>query len=243
MVRLRVKESLSFRTPGEENFSPMGLRVQRHGRGWAGHGEWSEHGERMEGIVLIRWEKGYEEKLVVVTDLSEKDGNVAWYQMRFWVEGEYKDHKSGGLRWEQTKMTDPRRAERQWLAMAVAMQIMVLVGGQQEANEQEQKRRAGNLRKAKRRVGRPPKPLHRPRGREQSCLMRGQQAIKATVIRGEDIPRGHVVTEEWPELTYRVGKPTRELGAEAQGEGSKKTISPKQASASLPCGADANSEY
>jgi len=79
---LRVKESLSFRMPKEENFSPMGLRVQRHGRGWAGRGEWSEHGERMEGTVLVRWEKGYEEKMAVVTDLSEKEGNVAWYQMR-----------------------------------------------------------------------------------------------------------------------------------------------------------------
>ena len=32
-------------------------------------------------------------------------------------------------------MTDPRRAERQWRALAVAMQMMVLVGGQEEANE------------------------------------------------------------------------------------------------------------
>ena len=56
---LRVKEELSFRAEGEENFSPMGMRVQRRGRGWRGKGEWSEHGERMEGTVLIRWEKGY----------------------------------------------------------------------------------------------------------------------------------------------------------------------------------------
>src|SRR5436305_985442 len=46
---LRVKEDLSFRTPEEENFSPMGMRVRRRGRGWSGKGEWSEHGKRMEG--------------------------------------------------------------------------------------------------------------------------------------------------------------------------------------------------
>src|SRR5712671_4873345 len=143
------------------------LRVKRRGRGWKGKGEWSEHGEQMSGTVLMRWEKGYEEKLMVVTDLDEKEANAAWYQMRFWIEDEYKDHKSGGWGWEQTKMTDPKRAERQWLARAVAMQIAVLVGGQEEAQEQEHKRRAAKKRKGKRRVGRPPKPTCRPRGREQ----------------------------------------------------------------------------
>jgi Transposase DDE domain len=206
---LRVKEELSFRAQGEENFSPMGMRVERRGRGWRGIGEWSEHGERMEGTVLIRWEKGYEEKLVVVTDLGEKEGNVAWYQMRFWIEDEYKDHKSGGWGWEQTKMENPQRAERLWLAMAVAMQMAVLVGGREEAKEQERKRRAALRLQGKRRVGRPPRPLQRPRGREQSCLMRGQQAIQAAVIRGAEVPVGYVVTEAWPVQTYAVRKPTR----------------------------------
>jgi hypothetical protein len=206
---LRVKEDLSFRATGEENFSPMGMQVKRRGRGWSGKGEWSEHGERMQGTVLLRWEKGYEEKLVVVTDLDEKEGNAAWYQMRFWIEDEYKDHKSGGWGWEQTKMTDPKRAERQWLARAVAMHIAVLVGGQEEAEEDKQKRNKAKKLKGKRRVGRPPKPVCRPRGREQSVLMAGQQAIEAAVIRGEEVPIGHVVTEEWPKQTYAVCKPTK----------------------------------
>lgn len=206
---LRVQEDLSFRQEGQESFSPMGERVKRRGRGWSGKGEWSETGERMEGTVLIRWEKGYEEKLVVVTDLDEKGANAAWYQMRFWIEDEYKDHKSGGWGWEQTKMTDPERAERQWLARAVAMHMAVLIGGQEEAAEQERQRRAANKRKGKRPVGRPPKPVCRPRGREQSVLMAGQQSIQAAVARGEEIPVGHVVTEEWPKQTYAVAKPTK----------------------------------
>jgi Transposase DDE domain len=219
---LRVKESLSFREQTEETFSPMSMRVKRRGRGWSGKGEWSEDGERMKGTVLIRWEKGYEEKLVVVTDLSEKEGNAAWYQMRFWIEDEYKDHKSGGWGWEQTKMTDPKRAERQWLARAVAMQVAVLVGGQEEACEQEHKRKKARKRSGKRRVGRPPKPVHRPRGREQSCLMRGQQTIQAAVARAEEIPVGHVVTEEWPKQTYRVGKPTKSWASKCKEKEAKK---------------------
>jgi hypothetical protein len=206
---LRVKEDLSFRAEGEENFSPVGQRVKRRGRGWKGKGEWSEHGERMSGTMLIRWEKGYEEKLVVVTDLDASDTNAAHYQMRFWIEDEYKDHKSGGCGWEQTKMTDPKRAERQWLARAVAMQMAVLVGGQEEAEEQECKRRKALQQPGKRRVGRPPKPIARPRGREQSVLERGKQSLHAAVLRGGQMPTGHAVTEEWPKQTYAVRKPTR----------------------------------
>jgi len=206
---LRVKEDLSFRESNEESFSPMGMRVKRRGRGWSGKGEWSEHGERMQGTVLIRWEKGYEEKLAVVTDLDEKEANAAWYQMRFWIEDEYKDHKSGGWGWEQTKMTDPKRAERQWLARAVAMQIAVLQGGLEEATEQERKRRKALRGSGKRRAGRPPKPVCRPRAREQSVLMAGQQSIQAAVMRAEEVPIGHVVSEEWPKQTYAVAKPTK----------------------------------
>ena len=163
----------------------------------------------MAGTVLIRWEKGYEEKLAMVTDLEEKAGHAAWYQMRFWIEDEYKDHKSGGWGWAQTKMTDPKRAERQWKALAVAMQMAVLVGGQEEACEWEYKPKKARKSLQKRRRGRPPKLIQRPRGREQSVLVRGQQTIHTAVVRGEEIPEGHVVTEEWPKQTYRVGKPTK----------------------------------
>jgi hypothetical protein len=229
---LRVKEDLSFREETEENFSPMGMRVKRRGRGWSGKGEWSEHGERMEGTVLIRWEKGYEEKLVVVTDLDEKEGNAAWYLMRFWIEDEYKDHKSGGWGWEQTKMTDPGRAERQWLARAVAMQVAVLVGGEEEAEEHRHTCRKAKKRSGKRRAGRPPKPVCRPRGREQSVLMRGQQSIQAAVVRGQEIPEGHVVTEEWPKQTYALRKPTKSWAIKCrEREAKKRSQKNKQARA------------
>jgi len=75
-------------------------------------------------------------------------------------------------------------------------------------DEQEQQRRKARKGKGKRRVGRPAKALWRPRGREQSILQRGQQRIKAAVIRGEALPTGHVVVEEWPRQTFALGKPT-----------------------------------
>jgi hypothetical protein len=205
---LRVKEEMSFRAQGAADFGTMGQQVQRHGRKWGGRGQWGERGELMEGTLLIRWEKGYKEKLAVVTDLPVEQAEGAWYQMRFWVEAEYKDHKSGGLRWDETKMNDPQRAERLWLAMAVAMQRMVLVGGQEDGSAQERAERLARNRPGKRRVGRPAKAWKRPRGREQSCLMQGQQSIQAAALRGEALPLGHVVAEEWPTQTFAIHKTT-----------------------------------
>jgi hypothetical protein len=230
----RVKDNLSFRATGEANFQPLGQRVLRRGRGWSGEGEWSEQGERMEGTLLMRWEKGYEEKLAVVTDLPPEHANVAWYQMRFWIEDEYKDHKRGGLRWEQTKMTNPARAKRLWLAMAMAMQLAILVGGQLEEEErvrQARKRGRGKARKPKR-VGRPAKPIRRPRDREQSCLARGQQAISAAAVRGEALPVGYGVAEAWPIHTYAVGKaPSSYVKKRKHKEMTKRQRKSKQAEA------------
>lgn len=199
---MRVHENLGFRGFGEADFRHLGQRVSRRGRGWKGQGEWSEKGERMQGTVVVRWERGYEKKWVLVTDLSPKAVQAAWYQMRFWIEDEYKDHKRGEFHWEQTKMTDPKRAERLWLVMAVAMVRAVLLGGVLEAEEQARVRKKRSAR------GRPPKPQRRPRGREQSCLVRGQQAILATSLNGDVPSLGEVVAPAWPKATYPIGPPS-----------------------------------
>jgi len=52
--------------------------------------------------------------------------------------------------------------------------------------------------------------------------MRGQQAIQAAVVRGEEVPAGHVVTEEWPKQTYRVGKSTKSWGNKCKEKEAKK---------------------
>jgi len=200
---LRVHLQMGFRAQGARDFVAIGKQVQRRGRGWKGKGEWSETGVRLSGTLLVRWEKGYQHALAVVTDVEPDEVETAWYTMRFWIEDEYKDHKSGGLGWQQTKMEDPQRAERLWLAMAVAMQVAVLVGGQQEATQEAQAKRKGQTIRQRSRVGRPAKPMCKPRGREQSVLVVGQQCILAAITRGEPLPSGYVVAEPWPTQTSR----------------------------------------
>ena len=60
---------------------------------------------------------------------------MVWYSMRTWIEGGFKDTKRGGWQWHQTKMTDPARASRLWLAIAVATLWVVSVGGEADATQ------------------------------------------------------------------------------------------------------------
>ncbi len=38
-----------------------------------------------------------------------------------WIESSYRDVKSDGWQWQKTRLRQPDRAERHWLAMAVAL--------------------------------------------------------------------------------------------------------------------------
>src|SRR2546430_5082024 len=127
----------------------------------------------MEGTLVVGWEEGYEEPIAVVTDLAPEKAKTAWYQLRFWIECDDKDGKRGWFHWEHSKMTKPERVSRLWLVLAIAMHKAVLVGGVLEAQEQEAHRKKRRHSGKQRRRGRPTVSPLRPRGREQSVLMRG----------------------------------------------------------------------
>jgi hypothetical protein len=203
---LRVKKALSFRAQGEEAFGSIGGRVKRAGREWKGRGEWSEKGDRMQGTVLVRWEAGYEEAICVVSDLPPEKARTAWYQMRFWIEDEYKDGKRGWFHWEQTKMTNPQRASRLWLVLALVLHKAIVLGGQLEAEEQQARERNKRHQSGpKRRRGRPALPQTRPRGREQSVLLRGIMALRAAESGGQRLlPKAQVRAEPLPSRLYAV---------------------------------------
>ena len=221
---LRVKKSLSFRERGETTWSSIGRRVKRAGHGWKGVGMWAEQGEQMEGTALIRWEKGYDEPICVVCDLPPEQAKAAWYQMRFWIEDEYKDGKRGWLHWEQTKMTKPERASRLWVVLAIVLQKAILLGGRLEDEEEQARRRSRKRRGgSKGRRGRPVKPEHRPRGREQSVLLRGMMAWRAAESGGKRVlPQAKVRAQPLPARLYAVHRKSRSQELKKQRPGERK---------------------
>jgi hypothetical protein len=183
---LRVNNDVKIRpVDGDQEWQEVSAFVGHPGESWAAEVECG-HEERLRCHLLIHWEVGYEECWIIATDLPQQETQVAWYSMRFWIEGGFKDQKRGGWQWHHTKMRDPKRAERLWLAMAVATLWVVSVGGEVEVEEEAQHRR-----------DEPPeeKPA---RGREESCFLRGRLTIEAALLRGEPLPFGRFVPEPWP---------------------------------------------
>lgn len=89
-------------------------------------------GNPLDCTLLGYWGAGYQDPWLIVTDLQVGQANVLWYRLRAWIECSYRDCKSDGWRWQHTRLQDPQRAERLWLAMAVAMLWVVTLGSDQQ---------------------------------------------------------------------------------------------------------------
>jgi len=152
--------------------------------------------------LLLCHEPGDEEPWIIVTDLPPQQTRGAWYRLHAWIEGGFKDYKRGQWGWQHTKMLDPERAERLWLALAVSTLWVVGVGSQAEVS-----------RPAKHLEQLPPKHVARqsagsgtkgPHGRDLSCLTRGRLCLLAAVWRGEAWPQAALWPEPWPEQFPRA---------------------------------------
>ncbi len=130
-----------------------------------------------------------------MTDLAPESAEIAWYGMRSWIECGFKDAKRGGWQWHQTKMTDPARAERLWLAIAVATLWVVSVGGEADASLPTSTLDALPETHVARRTRR-----NASRPRLLSCFARGLLTIVAALIRGEGVVLGRFVPQVWPSV-------------------------------------------
>ena len=71
-------------------------------------------------------------RLALTTSRARRRG---WYGLRMWIEHGYGQFKSAGWQWQKTRITEPDRAGRMWLAFASATLWVVAVGGQREHDE------------------------------------------------------------------------------------------------------------
>jgi hypothetical protein len=84
--------------------------------------------------LLARWDAGYQDPWLILTDLPPHQADPLWYGLRSTTECVYRDIKSDGWRWQHTRLIDPSCAERVWLAIAVATLWMVFLGGSAESD-------------------------------------------------------------------------------------------------------------
>lgn len=129
---MRINDGGQFRWHGEQSFRPLNTLVTQIGQSWSGRVSCFKTNP-LDCTLLARWDEGYAEPWLIVTDLEKELADVCWYGMRSWIECLFKDTKRGGWQWHHTKITDPKRAERHWLAIALATLWVVSVGGEADA--------------------------------------------------------------------------------------------------------------
>jgi hypothetical protein len=141
------------------------------------------------------WEEGYQAPWLLLTDLPPDASEAGWYGLRAWIEQQFKCIKRAGWQWQRTRMTQPDRAARLWLAVAVATLWLLSVGGAAEETipastlldvtdaltGQRRQRRATRLRVV-------------------SIFHRGWITILVALLEQAPLPLGTFLPEPWPRV-------------------------------------------
>jgi hypothetical protein len=131
---LRINAGGTFRPTGHGHFSPLTTFVPHVGSGWRGTGTaFKSTPQPLPCTLLACWEQGYTAPWLILTDLPPEADDAGWYGLRAWIEQGFKVTKRAGWQWQRTRMTEPQRAARLWLAVAVATLWLLSVGGMADA--------------------------------------------------------------------------------------------------------------
>jgi Transposase DDE domain len=190
---LRINQGGKFRPEGWYHFVPLASLAPRVGGRWRGRGTaFATKAKQLECTLLVFWGEGHEEAWLVLTDLAPEASDASWYGLRSWIEQFFKDCKRGGWQWQRTRMTDQARAERLWLAVAVATIWLIRVGGADEAASASALPELATLDGEKRsRV---------QRWRLVSVFARGWVQIMVALINHWQLPLGRMVPEPLPPI-------------------------------------------
>lgn len=189
---LRINLGGKFRPLGSSQFLPLSLFVSQGGSPWAGRGTCFKT-RSIQATLLTGWEAGYPDPWLIVTDLAPDQAQSAWYGMRSWIENGFRSIKRGGWQWQNTRMTDPARATRLWLALATATLWVVSVGGEADASLPASSLEDLPATHIARRLFQ-----GRRRPRSVSCFRRGITVILASLFNHEPLPFGRFCPEPWP---------------------------------------------
>jgi hypothetical protein len=189
---LRINSRFFFRPNDGSQFTALSLAFQQPGCSWAGAGTcFKVHS--IQATLLVRWEEGFAEPWFLLTDLPPQQALPGWYGLRTWIEGGFKHVKSAGWQWQFTRMVDPQRATRFWLALAVATLWVLSVGGEADANlPASSLQTLPETHIARHRTPRKSLP------RLLSCFHRGLLVILTSLLAHRPLPFGRFIPEPWP---------------------------------------------
>lgn len=185
-----------YRLPTGGGWRPLRGLLTQPGDTWSG-AIFCFHEQTVAGTLLAHWEPGYQEGWLVLTDLPPSAASVAWYGLRAWVECGFKDLKRDGWQWQHTRMTDPARAARLWLVLAVATVRVLSVGGMAELRLPASDVQALPPTHIARRTA-SARPSGQPAPRLLSCFRRGLLTLLTAAVSDQPPPTARFVPEPWP---------------------------------------------
>jgi Transposase DDE domain len=136
---MRAKAGGKFRPAGWVRWYRLGQLVPQVGCRFTASGlAYKTSPEPLACTLLACWDEGYDEPWLLLTDLPTAAASPSWYAFRAWIEQGFKVIKSGALQWQHTRMTKAERAERLWLAIAVSVLWLVVIGAAVEGDQQQE---------------------------------------------------------------------------------------------------------
>ena len=209
---LRINQGGKARPLGMDSYHWLATFAPVPGYWWSGQVRcFTEASSRLDCTLVACWDEVHEERWFIVTDLLPAQADIAWYAMRAWIECGFKDTKRGGWNWHHTKMSDPRRAERHWVVMAVATLWVISVGGEIDASLPESSFATLPPTHIARRLSK-----QRAQQRRISCFARGILTICAALVVGDALPMGHLLAFSWPSSPPEPSQEASELTGAAK---------------------------
>jgi len=193
---LRINTGGTFRPKGTVRGVPLKTLVPEPGTSWQGTGiAFKGRHRQLHCTLLARWEASYKDPWLILTDLPPEASTACWYGLRAWIEQGFKITKRAGWQWQRTHMTQPERAARLWLAVAVATLWLLSVGG-----EAEETIPASTVPDVTALVPWQPRMRRATRLRLVSVFRRGWNLILVALLDQAPLPLGRFVPEPWPAI-------------------------------------------
>jgi DDE family transposase len=191
---LRINTGGTFRPTGQVRGVPLKTLVPAPGTTWQGTGTaFKGRHRQLHCTLLACWEAGYKDPWLLLTDLPPEASTACWYGLRAWIEQGFKITKRAGWQWQRTHMTQPDRAARLWLAVAVATLWLLSVGGEADATIP-----ASTVRDVPALVPHQPRTRGATRLRLVSVFRQGWNLILVALLDQAPLPLGRFIPEPWP---------------------------------------------
>lgn len=126
---LRLQKSVRVKLPDGSVVS-AGELAKRRGQSWQGRVTIFKKAGWREALVTVVWDKRCKEPWILAAAEDGRRGMraAACYAKRGWCEQSFRDEKSGGLRWDQSRLRDPLRLMKLLVVMTLATVLAASTG-------------------------------------------------------------------------------------------------------------------